>query len=105
MRALSNFDHFCEILGEKIEPFSQTRIGSYLFAVILLGPLMFFPQVYEAWTAPNIDALRNPTWPLVCVMNAIGFLNVCIKGNWRVRIASFGYMCVMGMTWLATLIR
>ena len=87
------------------KPFVETRIGKIFLSVILLGPLTFLPTIYEAWTAPNIDALRTFTWPFMIVVNVAVLLSVVHNGDWRMRLVMFVWVLTMAAVWVATLVR
>lgn len=87
------------------EKFVETRLGKMFLSVTLLGPLMFFPTVWEAWTAPNIDVLRTPTWPMLTLVNTAALILLSHKGDWIMRLVTMAFVCLMGAMTLAIILR
>ncbi len=82
-------DAICARIALFTEGFVNSTIGNLLLAIVLFGPVAFLPQVWRAWTAPDIDALRTPTWSLLLFVNVASFLCVVHNGDWRTRLAGF----------------
>ncbi len=85
--------------------FIDTRLGHWFLALSLVGPITFIPTVIEAWTAPNIDALRTLTWPLMTLVNISVLVAMCYNGDWRVRLSMLIWTVLMLLMWLATIVR
>ncbi len=98
-------DTVCAKVARKTSCFVQTKVGKLFLSIVLVGPLTFIPTVYEAWTAPNIDAFRTLTWPLMILVNSAGWLAVIHNGDWRMRLAMFFWIVSMVAVWLATIVR
>jgi len=101
----NSVDVFSEWIALKTTSFVQMRLGKLFLAVILIGPITFIPTMYQAWTAPDIDALRTATWPLMIVVNISAYLGVAHKGDWRLRLTMIIWVLVMIVVWSATLVR
>ncbi|MFH1978935.1 MAG: hypothetical protein ABII97_00925 [Patescibacteria group bacterium] len=98
-------DTISDKVAKKTRSFVDTKIGKIFLSLTLIGPITFFPTVYIAWTAPNIDVLRTLTWPLMVVVNTSALLGVIHNGDWRVRLTLVGWVILMFLTFLATLVR
>ena len=85
--------------------FIDTRLGQLFLSLSLVGPLTFIPTVWEAWFAPNIDALRTLTWPMLVVVNISVLVALCYNGDWRVRLSIVMWTVLMFLVWLATVFR
>jgi hypothetical protein len=94
-----------EYVAQLTKGFTGTRFGQIFLLAVLLGPLTFIPTVYEAWTSPNIDALRTWTWPLMTVVVTAEFISVVHEGDWRMRLSLFFWIVMMVSVWVATLVR
>ena len=68
-------DVFSEWTAKVTTQFIKTYIGKIFLAIVLVGPITFLPTMYQAWTAPDIDALRTSTWPLMILVNIYGGKN------------------------------
>jgi len=79
--------------------------GKLFLNFMLIGPFTFLPTVLEAWTAPNIDVFRTPTWPIMMVINTSVYVSLTHNGDWRTRIVMILWIIVMAMVWFATLFR
>ncbi len=51
------------------------------YFIIFLSPAMFLPTIWEAYTAPNIDALKTVTWPAAVTTNLFAFIALAHKGS------------------------
>jgi len=98
-------DNLSAKVAQRTALFTETKIGKLFLSIVLLGPLTFLPTMYEAWTAPNIDALRTLTWPLMIVINFSAFLAVIHNGDWRMRLVMLIWIISMAIVWIATLVR
>ncbi|MAQ55310.1 MAG: hypothetical protein CMM82_00300 [Rhodospirillales bacterium] len=98
-------DVFSEWTAKVTTQFIKTYIGKIFLAIVLVGPITFLPTMYQAWTAPDIDALRTSTWPLMILVNISAFVGVAHQGDWRLRLTMIIWTVVMIIIWLATLIR
>ncbi len=98
-------DVFSEWTAKVTTQFIKTYIGKIFLAIVLVGPITFLPTIYQAWTAPDIDALRTSTWPLMILVNISAFVGVAHQGDWRLRLTMIIWTVVMIIIWLATLIR
>jgi len=98
-------DVFSEWTAKVTTQFIKTYIGKIFLAIVLVGPITFLPTMYQAWTAPDIDALRTSTWPLMILVNISAFVGVAHQGDWRLRLTMIVWTVVMIIIWLATLIR
>ena len=98
-------DVFSEWTAKVTKQFIVTYIGKIFLAIVLVGPITFLPTMYQAWTAPDIDALRTSTWPLMILVNISAFVGVAHQGDWRLRLTMIIWTVVMIIIWLATLIR
>ena len=98
-------DRFAARVAKLTNSFIQTKTGQLFLALSLVGPVTFLPTVWEAWTAPNIDALRTLTWPMMVVVNTSVFISVCHNGDWRVRLSLILWIILMALTWAATIFR
>ena len=98
-------DVFSEWTAKVTTQFIKTYIGKIFLAIVLVGPITFLPTIYQAWTAPDIDALRTSTWPLMILVNISAFVGVARQGDWRLRLTMIIWTVVMIIIWLATLIR
>jgi hypothetical protein len=76
-------DNFAFRVAKLTEEFIKTKAGQLFLSLSLIGPVSFLPTVWGAWTAPNIDALRTLTWPMMLVVNTSVFISICHKGDWR----------------------
>lgn len=85
--------------------FVESRLGKLFLAVILVGPFTFLPTVWEAWTAPNIDVLRTPTWPCMTIINFAAWISLAHNGDWRMRLVGFMWVLMMVAVTLAIYIR
>jgi len=98
-------DKISEELAIITKPLIETKIGRIILLLTLFGPLTFIPQIYQAWTAENIDALRTWTWPAMTLTNSSTLLGLIHKGDWRIRLVTFVW-CLCGLSiWAAVLIR
>jgi hypothetical protein len=98
-------DVFSEWTAKKTTPFIKTNSGKLFLAIVLVGPITFLPTMYQAWTAPDIDALRTSTWPLMILVNISAFVGVSHQGDWRLRLTMIIWTLVMVIVWLATFVR
>ena len=98
-------DVFSEWTAKVTTQFIKTYIRKIFLAIVLVGPITFLPTMYQAWTAPDIDALRTSTWPLMILVNISAFVGVAHQGDWRLRLTMIIWTLVMIIIWLATLIR
>ena len=98
-------DVFSEWTAKVTTQFIKTYIGKIFLAIVLVGPITFLPTMYQAGTAPDIDALRTSTWPLMILVNISAFVGVAHQGDWRLRLTMIIWTVVMIIIWLATLIR
>ncbi|NKB47750.1 MAG: hypothetical protein GKS02_00145 [Alphaproteobacteria bacterium] len=98
-------DVFSDWTAQKTLWFVQMWPGKLFLAIVLVGPLTFIPTMYQAWTAPDIDALRTSTWPLMILVNVSAFLGVAHNGDWRLRLVMIIWILVMIVVWSATLVR
>ena len=101
----NSIDVFSDWVAQKTMSFVQMWPGKLFLAVILVGPITFIPTMYQAWTAPDIDALRTSTWPLMIVVNISAYLGVAHKGDWRLRLTMIIWIIVMIVVWAAILVR
>lgn len=87
------------------KPLIETKLGQMFLLLTLFGPLTFIPQIKQAWTAPNIDALRTWTWPAMTITNSSSLLGLVHNGDWRLRLVMFvWFLCGLAI-WSAVLIR
>ena len=98
-------DVFSEWTAKVTTQFIKTYIGKIFLAIVLVGPITFLATMYQAWTAPDIDALRTSTWPLMILVNISAFVGVAHQGDWRLRLTMIIWTVVMIIIWLSTLIR
>lgn len=109
MKVFKNIPVTINALSEKIAQqtscFVESGFGKIFLSLVLVGPFTFLPTLYQAWTAPNIEALRTPTWPMMTVVNSAALLGVIHKGDWRMRLVMVIWVIIMILTWLATVIR
>ncbi len=101
----NSVDVLSEWVAQATTSFVKTWLGKIFLAVVLVGPLTFIPTMYSAWTAPDIDALRTSTWPLMILVNISAYLGVAHRGDWRLRLTMIIWIIVMIVVWSATLIR
>ena len=92
-------------ISKKTKNFIQTKIGKCFLLVIFVGPITFIPTLWEAYVAPNIDALRTPTWPLMILVNISVYVSLSHNGDWRTRTVMLLWIIIMALIWLATIIR
>lgn len=85
--------------------FVETKLGKLFLGLSLVGPFTFIPTVWIAWTAPNIDALRTLTWPMMVIINFSFLIALCYNGDWRVRFTMIMWMTLMSLVWMATVFR
>lgn len=95
----------CEHVAIKTSPFVQSRIGKSFLSIVLVGPLTFIPTVYTVWTAPNIDAFRTLTWPLMIIVNISASLSIIHNGDWQMRLVQIIWIFMVASVFLATIIR
>ena len=86
---------FSEWTAKMTDPFVKTRFGKLFLALVLIGPVTFLPTLYQAWTAPDIDALRTSTWPLLIIVNISAFIGVAHEGDWRLRLTMLAWVIFM----------
>lgn len=98
-------DATSEVVRQKTKNFVETKLGKIFLALVLIGPITFVPQLWQAWTASDIDALRTLTWPLMIIVNMSATLGVVHNGDWRMRLVMFIWVVVIAFMWLATLVR
>src|SRR4051812_13728257 len=98
-------DSTCDKVAGHTRSFIESWLGKMFLFLYLAGPVAFLPQVWKAWTAPNIDALRTPTWPLFLLINVAGFIMLCHNGNWRMRLSSMIYSTLILSINIALLVR
>lgn len=96
---------FSDWVAQRTLPFVQIWPGKLFLAIVLIGPLTFIPTMYQAWTAPDIGALRTATWPMMILVNISAYLGVAHKGDWRLRLAMIAWIIIMIVIWTATLVR
>ena len=101
----NSVDVFSDWVAHKTLSFVQLWHGKLFLAIVLVGPATFIPTMYQARTAPDIDALRTSTWPLMILVNVSAFLGVAHRGDWRLRLTMIIWIAVMIVVWAATLIR
>lgn len=101
----NSVDGFSEWVAQRTLSFVQIWPGKIFLAIVLIGPLTFIPTMYQAWTAPDIDALRTATWPLMILVNVSAFLGVSHKGDWRLRLTMLAWIIIMLVIWSAALVR
>lgn len=98
-------DGFAAQVAKLTTAFVKTKAGQIFLSLSLVGPVTFLPTVWEAWTAPNIDAFRTLTWPMMIVVNTSVFVSVCHNGDWRVRLSMILWIILMALVWAATVFR
>jgi hypothetical protein len=104
-RIQKEVDKFAVYVAKITGNFIKTKAGQWFLALSLVGPFTFLPTVWAAWTAPNIDALRTFTWPMMVVVNTSVLISVCHNGDWRVRLSLILWIILMALTWIATIVR
>lgn len=106
---MKRIPHHVDLLSKKIavatKPFIESKAGKIFQSFVLLGPATFIPTIYTAWTSPNIDSLKTLTWPLMIIVNISALFSLIHNGNWRMRLASFAWIIVVTIVYIATLIR
>lgn len=85
--------------------FIHTKLGQLFLSLSLAGPFTFLPTVWEAWFAPNIDALRTLTWPLLIIINCSVLLALCYNGDWRIRLSIVMWIFLTFLVSLAAVLR
>jgi hypothetical protein len=85
--------------------FINTKPGKIFLSLVLVGPLTFIQTAWEAWFAPNIDALRTLTWPMLVIINLSVLVALCYNGDWRTRLSMVMWIILMLLVWLATVFR
>jgi len=98
-------DNISEKMAKKTKPFVESRIGRIFLLLTLAGPMTFAPTIWQAWTAPNIDALRTLTWPLMLLVNTSASLSVIHNGDWRIRLVMILWTIMLTSIWIATIVR
>ncbi len=86
-------------------PFVKSLFGKIFLSIVLIGPVTFLPTVWAAWTDPNIDVLRTPTWLLMIFVNMSSLLSVIHHGEWRMRLVIAVWILVIFAVWLAIVVR
>ncbi|MBY0473396.1 hypothetical protein K2Q00_03940 [Patescibacteria group bacterium] len=100
------FDSFHEWVARKTGSYLETKTGKLILSsLIFLGPIMFLPTIYLAWTAENIEVLRTPTWLTNTVVNFAFWLSLARKGDWQTRLSMIIWVILMAAITLATWIR
>jgi hypothetical protein len=106
MRLIQRFDAWLVSLVKAFSGrFIETKAGKLFLGLSMVGPLTFIPTVWEAWFAPDIEALRTLTWPMMVIVNISVFIAVCHNGDWRVRLSMIMWVILMFLVWLATIFR
>ena len=106
MKVIQRFDELLvSFIKALTAPFINTRLGQLFLSLSMVGPLTFIPTAWEAWFAPNIDALRTLTWPMMVIINISVLVAVCYNGDWRVRLSLVMWIILMFLVWLATVFR
>ena len=85
--------------------FINTKLGQVFLSLSILGPLTFIPMVWEAYFAPDIEALRTLTWPMLVIINVSVLTALCYNGDWRIRLSMVMWIILMFLMWLATVLR
>jgi len=98
-------DQIAEKIAAKTKNFVGTKAGKIFLFLVCLGPLTFIPTIWMAYTAPNIDALRTMTWPLMLIVNTSALLGVVHNGDWRIRLTMAMWMIACAAIWIAVLVR
>ncbi|MCB9810989.1 hypothetical protein H6777_02465 [Candidatus Nomurabacteria bacterium] len=98
-------DLFAEKVREKLSDFVNTRVGQWFMSLPLLGPVIFLPVQWTAWTTENIAEFQDITWPLMIVSNISVFIGLCFNGDWRLRLSLIFWIQTMVSITLAGWIR
>lgn len=85
--------------------FVNTSGGQAFLSLSLVGPITFLPTVWQAWRAPNIDALRTWTWPLMVIVNLAVLVSVCHNGDWQIQLSMILWVLLMMLITLAIVVR
>lgn len=100
------FDAFHEWVAKHTGPFLETKAGKFILSsLIFLGPVMFLPTIYNAWTMENIDALRTLTWPTNMLVNFAFWLSLARKGDWATRLSMIVWVIEMTAITVAIYVR
>jgi hypothetical protein len=106
MKFIQKYDEFLvSFIKAMMGRFIDTKLGQLFLSLSMVGPLTFIPTVWEAWFAPNIDALRTLTWPMLVVINFSVLVALCYNGDWRIRFSMTMWIILMFLVWLATVFR
>lgn len=100
------FNAFHEWVARKTGSYLETKIGGLLLSIVIFaGPIVFLPTLYNAWTAPNIDAFRTATWPVTTLVNFVFWISLAREGRWQPRLAMILWVILLAATTIATWVR
>lgn len=106
MKVIQRFDELLvSFIKALTSRFIDTKLGQLFLSLSMVGPLTFIPTVWEAWFAPNIDALRTLTWPMMVIINFSVLVALCYNGDWRTRLSLVMWTILMFLVWMATVFR
>jgi hypothetical protein len=94
-----------ENVAKTTRPLTEHVLGKLFLLTVLVGPATFIPTLWEAMTAPNIDVLRTSTWPMMTMINIAGFISVCHRGDWRMRLVTFLWVLMTATLTIVTIVR
>jgi len=75
------------------------------YLLIFLAPAMFLPTIWEAYSAPNIEALKTVTWPAAVITNVFAFISLSHKGSNVLRWQMLAWILEMAAMCIAIVIR
>ena len=87
-------DSVFDKVGHSTKSFMSGTGGKIVNIIIILSPLTFLPTLYAAFTADNIDAMRNLTWPLFILTNLCACMSLAQQGNWVMRLVQSSWVLI-----------